>query len=122
MTSDIRIEGLSRAVRQLESFGVGLEDLRSAFARIASEAVPTYQRFTPVRSGRLRGDYRTARTKNRAVLYVGRAAVPYAKPINYGWPARNITGANFVAKGDAVEAPRALAAIEDDINRLIRSM
>lgn len=120
--SDIRVEGLSAAVRQLVALGVDLEDLRAAFTRIASEAVPTYQRFTPVRSGRLRGDYRTAQTKNRAVLYVGRASVPYARVINYGFPRRGISAANFVAKGDVVQAPKALDAIEADINRLIRSM
>lgn len=134
--SDIRVEGLSRAVRDLARLGVDLEDLRAAFARIAAEAVPTYQRFTPRRSGRLRGDYRTGRTANRAVLYVGRASVPYAAAINYGrgssassWKhgrravgmRGTFAGANFVAKGDAVETPRALTAIEADIDRLIRA-
>jgi hypothetical protein len=120
--SDVRIEGLAAVVRQLVALGVDLEDLRAAFTRIASEAVPTYQRFTPVRSGRLRGDYRTAQTQNRAVLYVGRASIPYARVINYGFPRRGIPAADFVAKGDVVETPKALAAIEDDINRLIRAM
>lgn len=116
---DIKVEGLSRVVRDLERLGVDLEDLRDAFSRIAREATPTYQRFTPVRSGALRGSYRPARTKNRAVLYVGRAAVPYARVINYGFPRRGIRAANFVALGDAVETPKALDAIEADINRLI---
>lgn len=120
--SDVRVEGLSAAVRQLAALGVDLEDLRAAFTRIASEAVPTYRRFTPVRSGRLRGDYRTARTQNRAVLYVGRASIPYARVINYGFAKRGIRAADFVAKGDQVETPKALDAIEADINRLIRSM
>lgn len=120
--SDLRVEGLARAVRQLEGLGVDLADLRDAFSQIATDATPTYQRFTPVRTGRLRGDYRAARTKNRAVLYVGRASVPYARPINYGRPARGIQAADFVAKGDAIEGPKALAAIESSIDRLIRSM
>ena len=138
--SDVRVEGLSRAVRDLARLGVDLEDMRAAFTRIAADAVPTYQRYTPRRSGRLRGDYRTGRTANRAVLYVGRASVPYAAAINYGWGSSasswqhgrrsvaragrlrgTFAGANFVAKGDAAQTPRALAAIEADINRLIRA-
>lgn len=138
--SDIRVEGLSRAVRDLARLGVDLEDLRAAFSRIAAEAVPTYQRFTPRRSGRLRGDYRMGRTANRVVLYVGRASVPYAAAINYGWGSSasswkhgrrsvaragllrgTFAGADFVARGDAVETPRALTAIEADIDRLIRA-
>lgn len=120
--SSVRVEGLERAIRQLEGFGVALTDLKDAFAQIAREAIPTYQQRTPVRSGTLRGDYRAGRTKNRVVLYVGRASVPYARVINYGWPARNIRAADFVAKGDAIEGPKALAAIETSIDRLIRSM
>ncbi|WP_051485549.1 hypothetical protein [Nocardioides sp. J54] len=120
--SDVRVEGLAAAVRQLQALGVDLEDLRAAFTRIASEAVPTYQRFTPVRSGRLRGNYRASKTKNRVALLVGGGAVPYARVINYGWPKRNIAAADFVAKGDVVTTPKALEAIEADINRLIRSM
>lgn len=120
--TDIRVHGLAAAVRELERLGVDLQDLKAAFAQIATEAVPTYRRFTPRRSGRLAGNYRSSKTKNRVQLIVGSAAVPYAKPINYGWPARNIRAADFVAKGDQVTTPKAIEAIEAEINRLIQTM
>lgn len=120
--TDIRVHGLAAAVRELERLGVDLQDLKAAFAKIADEAVPNYQRFTPVRSGRLRGNYRASKTKNRVALLVGSGSVPYAKPINYGWPARNIRAADFVAKGDQVTTPKAIEAIEAEINRLIQTM
>jgi hypothetical protein len=119
---DIQVTGVREAARDLERLGVRVEDLRAAFGRISSEALPVYRGFTPVRTGRLRGDYRPARTKNRAVLYVGRTSVPYAGPINYGWAARNIEPANFVARGDEVMGPRAVDAIEAELNYLITTV
>lgn len=120
--SDIQLTGVREAARDLERLGVRVEDLRAAFGRISSEALPVYQGFTPHRTGRLRGDFRPARTKNRAVLYVGRASVPYAGPINYGWAARNIAPANFIARGDEVMGPRAVEAIEAELNYLITTI
>lgn len=120
--SDIQLTGVREAARDLERLGVRVEDLRAAFDRISSEALPVYQGFTPLRTGRLRGDFRPARTKNRAALYVGRTSVPYAGPINYGWAARTIAPANFIARGDEVMGPRAVDAIEAELNHLITTI
>ena len=120
--TSVRIDGVRQAARDLERLGVRVEDLRAAFGRISSEALPIYQGFTPVRSGRLRGDYRPAKTKNRAVLYVGRTSVPYAGPLNYGWSRRNIAPANFIARGDEVMGPKAVDAIEAELNYLITTI
>lgn len=102
--------------------GVEVEDLRDAFARIGEEVKPDYQAATPHRSGRLAGDYRVSKAKGKANLYVGRASIPYAGPINYGWAARNIEPSNFVARGDAVAAPKAARSLEEEISRLVQNL
>lgn len=123
MTSvSVRVEGLGRVLRSLERLGVEVEDLKDGLGRIGTEAMPVYQALTPVRSGRLRGDYRVSRAKGRVNLYVGRASVPHAGPINYGWPARGIRASNFVERGDRVAAPRATASLETEIGRLIANL
>lgn len=121
-TIGVRVEGLSSVVRNLQRMGVEVEDLRDAFARIAEEVKPDYQSVTPVKSGALRADYRTSKTKGKANLYVGRASIPYAGPINYGWPARNIAPRNFVARGDEIAAPKASRSLEEEISRLVSSL
>lgn len=118
--SRVQVEGLSRVVRDLQRFGVEVSDLKEAFARIGEQVIPDYERFTPVGpTGRLRNDYRVSKAKSRTNLYVGRASIPYAGPINYGWPARNITPRNFIAKGDAVAGPKAQRSLEDEISDLV---
>lgn len=115
----VRVEGLTKVVRGLQQMGVEVEDLKDAWGRIAEEVKPDYQRVTPYRTGRLRGDYRTSKAKGKANLYVGRASVPYAGPINYGWAKRNIAPANFVQRGDVTAAPKASRSLEEEISRLV---
>lgn len=114
----VRVEGLNRTRVALDRAGAGTNDLRDALGRIATRAQPAYERATPVKSGTLQGTYRIGKAKASAVIYVGSRAVPYAGPRNYGWPARNIRPANFVAKGDLVAGPMATSALEVELSQL----
>jgi hypothetical protein len=115
-----KVEGLSQVVRDLQAVGVDLDDLKDAFAGIASEGARTAAGFTPVRSGRLAGSTRGNRAKNKAVITQGRSSVPYAGPINYGWPRRHIVGTLQMQRADERMQPVAIQRLEADINQSIR--
>ena len=53
------------------------------------------------KTGRLAGSLRVGATKRAGVIRAGRKAVPYAGPVNYGWPARRIKPCLFVNNGVA---------------------
>lgn len=120
VSGSIRVTGVRQVVRALEAVGLEVDDLKDAFSTIAAEGARAVQRHTPVKSGRLRGDVRGNRAKSKAVVTAGRASVPYAGPINYGWPARGIEAAGFMQAGDAEMAPKALDALEAELNRQIK--
>lgn len=105
-------------VRDLERAGVEVADLKEAFAVIAQEGADTGQRFTEVRSGRLRGTVRGNRAKNKAVITFGRASVPYAGPYLYGWPARHIKPATTIEQTDRVMDDRAPFLFDQELGRL----
>lgn len=116
----VRIEGLTETVRNLERLGVDVEDLREAFGqisrRIVSEATDGVARLT----GTLAGTIRPARTKNKAQVRAGTAGAPYAGVINYGWPARGITGSEFLTR-PANDRPEEHARdIEANLQALLR--
>jgi hypothetical protein len=116
----VRVEGLNRLVRDLQALGLEVEDLKEAFGEIAAEAAHWASSFAPRRSGNLAASVRGNRAKNKAVVSAGRARVPYAGAVNYGWPARGIAPSSFMQRADEVMRPRALQALDDAIEQKIR--
>ncbi len=115
----VSIEGLNQKIKALQELGVELDDIKDVFAEIAKDGAEVASSFAPVRSGALRDTIRGNRAKNKAVITAGRARVPYAGAINYGWPARNIAPALFLQKADEEMADRAPKMLEDGIAKLI---
>lgn len=119
-TVGFQVQGLNSVVRALQGMGLEVEDLKGAFSKIAAEGAQRAASHAPRKSGRLAGDVRGNRAKSKAVVAAGRASVPYAGPINYGWPSRNIKGSGFMQKADEEMQPRALHLLEQEINDAIR--
>lgn len=116
----VQVTGLTQVVRALEQVGIEVDDLKDAFAKIAAEAAEKAADAAPKRTGRLAGDIRGNRAKSKAVVTAGRSSIPYAGPINYGWPTRNIKPALFMQEADRQMEPVALRMLEDEINSVIR--
>jgi len=116
-----RVQGLSQVVRALKALGLEVDDLKAAFAKIAAEGAQAASGHAPRRSGRLASDIRGNRAQSKAVVTAGRGSVPYAGPINYGWPRRNIAASGFMQAADEQMQPKALQLLEDEINRQIRA-
>lgn len=114
-----RVEGLNKFTRALTQVGVEVDDLKDVFAGIAALGARLASSFAPTRSGRLAATIRGNRAKSKAVVTAGRARVPYAGPINYGWRKRNIAPARFMQRADAQVAPRAVEMLEDGVNDVI---
>lgn len=115
----VRVTGLTSVVRALQRLGISVDDLKDAFSKIAAEGAQRAAHHAPRKSGRLAGDVRGNRAKSKAVITAGRASVPYAGPIEYGWARRNIEPTLFLQKADEEMQPKALQLLEADINRLI---
>jgi hypothetical protein len=109
----IAVEGLRNLNRDLIKVGADVEDLKDVYGSIAALGAETAARYAPRKSGALQATIRGNRAKGKAVVTAGRARVRYAGAINYGWPKRGITGAQFLAKADAdlqTKAPDLLEA------------
>jgi hypothetical protein len=117
----VQVRGLGEMVAGLESLGVEVEDLKDGFEEIARQGSVLAARYAPKRSGRLAGDIRGNRARSKAVITAGRASVPYAGPINYGWARRGIKPALFMQRADQELQPYALRRLEQDINSKIQS-
>lgn len=116
----VRITGLRKTVRALEAAGVAAESMRDLMHAVGQIVVAAARPDAPVLSGALAGTLRAGRGKTKAVVRAGRASVPYAGVIAYGWPARNIAAQPFLQ--NAVQSTRAqtFQALDDGIGDLLR--
>ena len=117
--TSVTITGLNKTVRHLRELGVEVDDLKDVFQAIAIEAAAVIRPGVPVRSGRMLGTLRPNRAQNRAVVTMGRASVPYAPVINYGWPRRHIIGQRFMQRADRYR-DRWVSMVEQGIDDAIK--
>ena len=114
----VKVHGLARLARTLKAFGQGLDDLKDANQKAAQVVADEARSRAPKKSGALAGSIRAGRLQNRAQVRVGSAKVPYAGPIHWGWPARNIAENTFVTSAAAATENQWLAEYEQEIQRL----
>lgn len=81
--------------------------MKTIHLELAREVVAKATPNVPVRSGRLRESLRAAGTVRDAIGRVGKASVPYAPVIHWGWAARHIPARPFLTD--------AAASIERDV-------
>lgn len=95
------VVGQKRFVQTMRKAGADMKELKEVNRRAADIAKPeTVARAPRGRTGKLAGSIRVGATQKAGIIRAGRKTVPYAGPINYGWPARHIKPRTFV--NDAV--------------------
>lgn len=112
-TQGVYISGLREITRAMEKAGVDVEELKDVMGRIATRATNVMQPYIPSKTGALRASARGNRAKGKAVVTIGKARTPYAAPIQWGWPRRNIKPARFVERTDAVMETEVVQMLED---------
>lgn len=98
----VEVKGAKELRKQLKAAGDDLADLKATHKKIAQIVEFDALQLAPVVTGGLVGSIRASGTQTAAIVRAGRSTVPYAGPIHWGWPARNITAQPFLV--DAQEA------------------
>src|SRR5688572_11567979 len=122
MAQQVYVKGLRETQRALAKLGAAADELKDIMARIASEGAEVAAGFVPVKSGALKRTVRGNRAKARATVTIGRSkSNAYAGVQNYGWPAKNIEGSNFVEKTDNafMETNKPVKILEEGLAQLI---
>ncbi|MGQ4553263.1 hypothetical protein ACUIAJ_03910 [Dermabacteraceae bacterium CCM 9519] len=97
----VQIEGHNKAIKELEQAVGSLEDLKKVHRESAGIVLDRALQRVPVgkeNGGRLKRTLRTGATKRTGVIRAGRAAVPYAMPIHWGWHRRKIRPTFFLTE------------------------
>lgn len=115
----IRVEGARELRRTLRAAGEDLQDLKQAHTESARIAAAGTRLRTPVRTGRLESTVRSSGTLSAGYIRAGRASVPYANPIHWGWPARHIRAQPFATEGARATEPAWRPVFEHALNEAL---
>ena len=88
----VKVEGareLRRALKKAEN-DVERQALKQAHRDAAEVVARRAAQIAPEVSGLLAGNIRASGTQTKGIVRAGSKKVPYAGPIHFGWPARNI--------------------------------
>jgi hypothetical protein len=120
MAVDVDIYGLRELRSALRDVEGGVDSLKEAHKEAAQIVAVSAAARAPRRTGRLAASLRGTGQQRKGVIRAGSAAVPYAGPIHFGWPRRNIRPQPFIY--DALDDRQAavVAAYERNISELIR--
>jgi hypothetical protein len=115
----MKVTGVRELVAKARKAGMDLSELNSLMHTLGQIVVQTAH--PPVGpTGRLARSVRAGAARTKAVVRAGGAAVPYAGPIHYGWPARNIQPQQFLLKALAQARPAVLAELDHEVGRIIK--
>lgn len=92
----VQVAGARELRRQLKAAGDDLEDLKAANKEAAHIVELSSVALAPVTTGALMHSIRSSGTKTAGIVRAGRSSLPYAGPIHWGWPKRNIKAQPFM--------------------------
>jgi len=93
----VEVKGIRELRKTMKQAGEDLADLKDAHQAAGNIVVALAQSLAPKRSGALAGTIRASRLASGVAVKAGSAGVPYANPIHWGWPARNIAANPFLS-------------------------
>lgn len=102
----VEVDGLKELRRALKGATGDLKDLKEAHLKAAQIAAEASAALAPARpgSGKLKATIRAAGQARSAVIRAGRASVPYAGPIHWGWNRTRAKKRNPKIRGGSIKA------------------
>ena len=121
MQVDYDTSDLEELNKRLRKFMESTEDLKEVHARAASTVEREAERRVKVRSGQLKSSIRSSGQAKSGVIRAGnKGKAPYAGPIHWGWPKRNIKASLFMTKARDAKMPEVLDILEDGLDKLAK--
>lgn len=119
----LRVDGARELRASLKRAGISVQDLKDAHKEVAELVKREAQGPTaPRRSGVLAGSIRAAGTQSAAIVRAGSARVPYAGPIHFGWPARNIKAQPWISEAAESTEPQWAREYMDALETIINAV
>lgn len=122
MADQTKVEGARELEATARAAAADLADMSRAHAQASDYVVQVARGMAPVRSGRLANSVRAAHAPTGATITAGGPGVPYAGPIHWGWPARNISAQPFLVDALAQAETSVVGIYGDSVERTVATI
>jgi hypothetical protein len=118
-TPTVEVVGARQLAATMKRAGADLRDLTALNRSAAAVVGAAAKARAPRRSGALAGSVRVGGTRTAGTVRAGSASVPYAMPIHWGWPSRNITAQPFISDAARDTEPVWTAVYRVGVERIL---
>ena len=118
----ITVDGVKELSRSLRKTGHDLEDLKDANEKVSRVVADRARVIVPRASGALRASIRPSRKARQVTVRAGRAKVPYAAVIHWGWPRRRIPRRPYLTDAAAQTRRQWLGEYRRAVQRELRKV
>lgn len=115
----VEVQGARELRRTLKAAGEDLSDLKAVHQAVGALVGGVAAGMAPRKTGALAAGIRSARLAAGVAIRAGSAGVPYAAPIHWGWPKRNIEASLFMTRAAQESEPQWTALYWDELNKII---
>lgn len=112
----VTVEGLDAFLSTMGKATQALQELTSAHSQASAVIASAVAAAAPRRSGRLASSVRASRGPTGAAVDVG---APYAGPIEWGWPSRNVDASHFAMNAARQTEPQWVKFYEADVQKAL---
>jgi hypothetical protein len=116
----LKVEGAKGVGRALRAVAGGIDDLKAVHAEAAEIVEVRARQIVPRLTGTLESSIRSSGQAGSGVVRAGRATVPYAGPIHFGWPAHHIAPRPFLYDALDERTDEVVEVYEDRVRHLIK--
>ena len=119
----VRTEGLTELraeLRKIDSEGELLRGLREAHRAAADVVAQEAARRAPRRTGALRSSIRALARQTSGQVAAGKAKVPYAAAVEFGYPRRNIPKQPYIFPAIEAKSETIVEIYADGLQKLMK--
>lgn len=124
MAGFLEVKGLRELVKAMKAAEADVTELKALNGKAAAVVIDSAVPHTPRRSGKLAGSIRAGATNRAGIVRAGKASVPYAGVIHWGWPRRHIKARPWIADAASATEDRwtdvYLAGMEDLLDTIVK--
>lgn len=119
----IEVQGARELARSLRKAGADMKNLKAENKKAADVVVPVAKTNAPVgQTGNLSGSIRSGATQQMGIIRAGKKSVPYAGPIEFGWPKHNIKPRHFIVDAAHSTEPLWVQVYRDAIEKTLNQI